>query len=722
LDSFWNYVWQKRSYAQDSSGYYVPSKVREIQSYTFFAEDYTFLKYDILTSTIPDGLSDSALKTYLQEYVNDAVQVATQIYMAEPEVLTHTVTNEGKTYKIKTVSNSTISDFKFSASTNLKITFNVTGDPNTAGFCYVTMPTELSYGSFNIKIGEKQYTVTEPTHNGHESILNLTYTNPSQITITTYVEASAYYRDYTTFIESFKDLAKAYPSLVSYEVVGKTVLNKDILMFRIGNPYGGKILIDGAMHAAENLGSEMLYFYAKWLLTSGDPLANRILARNCMLLIPALNVDKYGNARKNANGVDLNRNFATNWQYGGSSDPTSEYYRGPSPLSEPESKTIVNMFQAEKPRFYINLHRGGSILYGSTYCNSTYYSTLHTKIKQLASQRGVPSYGFQAISGAGFAMSDAAKAGITSFLLELIDWQEITLQQIENEIMPKFIPVIAVLSQECEGEVIFQDGFESGNFGSWSGFTVTSGATAEVSNLKSYTGSYSAKFETAAITSGTRRAYVYEQFVESSVVYARGYFYIAQGLPLADADDRFTLIQFLSSSGGILSNLQIRRVAGEDRFTLYAFDTMQTTTAIYPQQNTWYCVELFTRIHSTEGAVKAYINGVEYLSLVNINTTEFGNIATVRFGLANSVNIQKTVTVYCDSAAISTSYIGLSFPPWDVNQDGMVTMLDIGIVANVFGTTPKSPNWNPKADVNSDGKVDMVDINIVCLHFGEQYT
>ncbi|MEM4704342.1 MAG: dockerin type I domain-containing protein, partial [Candidatus Bathyarchaeia archaeon] len=416
--------------------------------------------------------------------------------------------------------------------------------------------------------------------------------------------------------------------------------------------------------------------------------------------------------------------LATNWENAGSTDPTSEWYRGPAPLSEPESQTLIRIFQTYKPSFYVNLHAGDGIYYaGSYYGNKTYYSLLVSKIKSLSEELNVTAFTYRGqFSGAGYAISDAARLGITSFLMELSGQTYPTLLEIEQNILPRFIPFAAVLSQECEGGVIFQDGFESGNFGSWSGSAVTSGATAEVSNLKSYTGSYSAKFETAAITSGTRRAYVYEQFVESSVVYARGYFYIAQGLPLADADDRFTLIQFLSSSGGILSNLQIRRVAGEDRFTLYAFGTMQTTTAIYPQQNTWYCVELFTRIHSTEGAVKAYINGVEYLSLVGINTTEFGNIATVRFGLANSVNIQKTVTVYCDSAAISTSYIGLSFPPWDVNQDGMVTMLDIGIVANVFGTTPKSPNWNPKADVNSDGKVDMVDINIVCLHFGEQYT
>jgi len=545
----------------------------------------------------------------------------------------------------------------------------------------------------------------------------------SAISTTSYVTFASY-RDYDTLIELFKDLVNAYPSLVSYEIVGKTVQNRDIIMFKIGNPNGGRILVDGAIHGAENLGSELLYFYANWLLTSGDPLANRIRTRNYMLLIPALNVDGYGKWRKNANGVDLNRNFATNWQYAGSTDPSSEYYRGPAPLSEPESQALVQVFQAWKPAFYINLHRGGSILYGSKYCNSTYYSLLRSKMIQLANERGVAYYSFQIISGNGFAMSDAAKAGITSFLLEIVDWQEITLEQIETELLPKFIPIMAVLSQECEiATYYFEDNFESANFNAWTGTTVTSGANASTTNRKAYEGMYSAKFETEAIESGTRRACVYKNIGESPVVYARGFFYIDEGLPLVDNDDRFTFIQFLNSKGAIMAGLQIRRVQGEDRFTLYAYNNIRTTTAIYPQPKTWYCLELYIRIHPTEGAVKAYINGIEQISYTNINTTSLDNVAIIRFGLANSINTQQKVTVYLDSAIISTTYNGpRPFPRWDINQDGIVDMYDVSIVCFSFGSTPQSSNWNPAADINSDEHIDMRDVVIVAMHYGEQYT
>ncbi len=56
----------------------------------------------------------------------------------------------------------------------------------------------------------------------------------------------------------------------------------------------------------------------------------------------------------------------------------------------------------------------------------------------------------------------------------------------------------------------------------------------------------------------------------------------------------------------------------------------------------------------------------------------------------------------------------------DLNNDGVVDMKDIGLVARAFGSYPGSPGWNPVADVNGDNKIDMKDIGLVARHFGEQ--
>ena len=54
--------------------------------------------------------------------------------------------------------------------------------------------------------------------------------------------------------------------------------------------------------------------------------------------------------------------------------------------------------------------------------------------------------------------------------------------------------------------------------------------------------------------------------------------------------------------------------------------------------------------------------------------------------------------------------------PWDINNDGIVDIRDMILIANSFGTeTPE----HPKVDVNKDGRVDILDLILVAAHFGE---
>ena len=54
------------------------------------------------------------------------------------------------------------------------------------------------------------------------------------------------------------------------------------------------------------------------------------------------------------------------------------------------------------------------------------------------------------------------------------------------------------------------------------------------------------------------------------------------------------------------------------------------------------------------------------------------------------------------------------FLPWDVNNDGIVDIQDLLLVANSFEADTLE---YPKVDINKDGNVDIIDLLIRCFAF-----
>jgi len=48
-------------------------------------------------------------------------------------------------------------------------------------------------------------------------------------------------------------------------------------------------------------------------------------------------------------------------------------------------------------------------------------------------------------------------------------------------------------------------------------------------------------------------------------------------------------------------------------------------------------------------------------------------------------------------------------------------ILDLGIIANAFGSHPQHPRWNPLADLNSDESVNVLDISVAASDFGKSF-
>lgn len=72
--------------------------------------------------------------------------------------------------------------------------------------------------------------------------------------------------------------------------------------------------------------------------------------------IISINPDGHAtDTRKNARGVDLNRNFSVDWS--GAEPPSSGYYAGPRPFSEPESRAFARLARRVRPDVTIYYHQ-----------------------------------------------------------------------------------------------------------------------------------------------------------------------------------------------------------------------------------------------------------------------------------------------------------------------------------------------------------------------------
>ena len=242
---------------------------------------------------------------------------------------------------------------------------------------------------------------------------------------------------------------------------------------------------------------------------------------------------------------------------------------------------------------------------------------------------------------------------------------------------PATIPSSGMIYYPPEPRVLFQDEFESGGFSAWNGTTTAAGNIASVSTLCPYQGIYHAGFETISAPSGVNYAYSYVDLPAAiTEVYARAYFYIVDGLPLDDSDDRFGLIVF-EANAQIVGTLRVHRSNGVDRFNVIGANgdsgVAKSTDALYPVEGEWYCLEFYIRVHESIGEYRAWINGAEYITIANINNARYGSSVTrVRFGLPYTANVQHSVRICVDSVVISTSPIGLLHAFGVVGDDAQV--------------------------------------------------
>ncbi len=194
--------------------------------------------------------------------------------------------------------------------------------------------------------------------------------------------------------QELRSLVLRYPDIATLVRIGWTVQHKPILAVRVTTRSRREddskpvVLYAATQHAREWIATEtdrrLLHYYLEQYAT--NPTVRRLVQTRELWFVPVANPDGYDytftpgnrlwrkNLRDNNNdgsidpttdGVDPNRNFATNWNYddeGSSGDPGSETYRGTAPNSEPETRAMDGLVRHIRPVFMINYHSAAELL------------------------------------------------------------------------------------------------------------------------------------------------------------------------------------------------------------------------------------------------------------------------------------------------------------------------------------------------------------------------
>ena len=148
----------------------------------------------------------------------------------------------------------------------------------------------------------------------------------------------------------------ARAAVLEVRVIGHSVQGRPIRAWRLGNPASPvKAVFIAAMHGNEAQPSRILKN-----LRDG-----RVISGADIWVVPTMNPDGvHRHSRRNAHGVDLNRNFPVRWIAQGGS-----YYSWPRPASEPETRAMMAFLAEIRPRYVVSFHQplfGVDNSYGKT--------------------------------------------------------------------------------------------------------------------------------------------------------------------------------------------------------------------------------------------------------------------------------------------------------------------------------------------------------------------
>ena len=173
---------------------------------------------------------------------------------------------------------------------------------------------------------------------------------------------------------------------VCYTEEGSCSDGRPLASLSLGDPEKPAFLFFNGIHGWEwEAGYGLLHLVE--LLASDAPPEGLRPEDFYLKVVPQLNPYGYDHDyRQNANGVDLNRNFACGWEeYVGGDDvyqPWDFDYKGPAAGSEPETQIAMRLMEEVRPVCLLDFHTAHYIFCKTSHGSAELQETIHEEVKR----------------------------------------------------------------------------------------------------------------------------------------------------------------------------------------------------------------------------------------------------------------------------------------------------------------------------------------------------
>jgi hypothetical protein len=171
-----------------------------------------------------------------------------------------------------------------------------------------------------------------------------------------------FYHTYTQVYSVLDSFAVEYPNICRLDTIGFSNLGRPIWAMRVtDNPQieedEPEIRLAGNMHGDEHIGTEITLYFLRFLLTdyAANTQVQSLINNNEIWILPTINPDgKVADTRRNANNVDLNRDYGYFWDgWGGSPGPSSQI-ENQSMMQHLEENNISLEYNYHSAAQYVN--------------------------------------------------------------------------------------------------------------------------------------------------------------------------------------------------------------------------------------------------------------------------------------------------------------------------------------------------------------------------------